>query len=114
MYSVTKRFGRTETRIKDFPKEADAMIFIKEKLLEDIRFKIMASYCLYEGADLLKEFTQQEVQSEETGDSSDGGGASQQRGTGQSFSPTPFATAPRIGPQSYVKDHKDDEKKDEK
>ncbi len=112
MYSVTKRFGRTETRIKDFPKEADAMIFIKEKLLEDIRFKIMASYCLYEGADLLREFTQQEVETGETGDSS--GSGSQQRGTGQSFAPTPFATTPRIGPQSFVRDNKEDDKKDEK
>lgn len=112
MYVVTKRFGRAETRLSDFSKEQDAINFIYEKLREDIRFKVNATYGLYEGADILKEFKQSDVPDNHSGssgptgsDTSAQGGA----GRGTSFNPTPFNTAPRPAglPHNWVKDEDD-------
>lgn len=109
MFVVTKRFGRSETRMGDFRQQKDAESFIQEKLQDDIRYKINATYGLYEGADLLKEFKQSDVVMKEsdTGgtDSSSAGGAGQR----SSFTPTPFNTAPRPTgmPQNWVKDEED-------
>lgn len=110
MFAVTKKFGRQENRIKDFPKEAEAIEFIMDKLREDIRFKIMASYCLYEGADLLREYTHADV-AVETPAATEESGGSAGKGSGRSFAPTPFATTPRVGPQSWIRE--DDDKKNE-
>lgn len=109
MFSVAKRFGRSESRLDNFNKQADAEKFIQEKLQEDIRFKVNATYALYEGADLLREYTQDDVVSAPADTSSSAQGA----GSRSSFTPTPFNTAPRPGgvPHNWVKD--DDGKKDE-
>jgi hypothetical protein len=115
MFVVTKRFGRAETRLRDFSKEADAKKFIQEQLQDDIRFKLTATYGLYEGADLLQEYTQQDaIKQESTGDSSSGGSEGQGAGSRSSFSPTPFNTTPRPGgmPPNWIKD--EDENKDKK
>jgi hypothetical protein len=108
MFIVAKKYGRTETRLKDFRKEEEAVSFIMEKLNEDIQFKIMATYCLYEGSDLLREYTQSDALTTSSA-KEESESQAQGKGSGQSFRPTPFGTTPRIGPQSFVKN---DEGKD--
>jgi hypothetical protein len=113
MFVVTKRYGRTETRVGDFTKEQDAVKFIMEKLQEDRNFKLIATYGLYEGVDLLKEYTQDNllVSGEDSG-TADTTSASK-TGSGKSFAPTPFNTAPRLGPQTWIKDTNPDNENDE-
>jgi hypothetical protein len=114
MFVVTKRFGRSETRVGDFSKQADALKFIQEKLREDILYKINATYGLYEGADLLQELKQSDVVTTQT-DSSTllSGDSTGAPGSRSSFSPTPFNTAPRPTgmPPNWIKDEDDDKKK---
>jgi hypothetical protein len=113
MFVVTKRFGRSETRVGDFSKQADAEKFIQEKLREDIRFKINATYGLYEGADLMQEFKQSDVVEESDSSSGSSSSSSQGAASGSSFAPTPFNSAPRPSgmPHSWVKEE-DDKKKE--
>jgi hypothetical protein len=113
MFVVTKRFGRSETRAGDFSKQVDAEKFIKEKLCEDILYKINATYGLYEGVDLLQEFKQSDVIDESTDSSASSTDSTGSSGSRSSFSPTPFNTAPRPTgmPQSWVKDEEDGKKK---
>lgn len=114
MFVVTKRFGRSETRLGDFKKEIEAKQFIQKQLQDDIRFKLTATYGLYEGADLLQEFTQQDAIKQSADDSSSGSDSSGQgAGSRSSFSPTPFNTAPRPGgvPHNWVKDENEDKDK---
>lgn len=110
MFVVTKRFGRIETRVNEFKQYNEAERFILEKLREDIQFKLMATYCLYEGADILREFTQADAEADtESGASSDSSGSEGGKGTGKSFAPTPFSTSPRLGPHTWIKDDNKDE-----
>lgn len=114
MFVVKKRFGRAESRLSEFAKEQDAINFIMEKLKEDARFKSMAVYCLYEGADLLREYSQSDIPQEASESDADAGSGAQQKGSGQSFRPTPFNTTPRLGPQTWIKEDKKDEDEDDK
>jgi hypothetical protein len=109
MFVVTKRFGRSESRMSDFAKQSDAEKFIQEKLQEDIRFKVNATYGLYEGADLLREFSQRDAVATPAAASPVDAGSAQAAGSRSSFTPTPFNTAPRPGgiPHSWVKDEDD-------
>lgn len=112
MFIITKRYGRNETRISDFRTEQEAVAFIMEKLKEDKHFKLMATYCLYEGADLLKEYTQTDIPVSASDAAEDT--AASGKGSGKSFAPSPFSTTPRLGPQTWIKEDskdKDDEKK---
>ena len=114
MFVVTKRFGRSETRLRDFNKEADAKQFIQDQLQDDIRFKLLATYGLYEGADLLQEFTQKDIiEQASDSDSSSSGGSGQGAGSRSSFSPTPFNTTPRPGgmPPNWIKEEGEDKDK---
>lgn len=107
---------RNKTRIGNFSKEQEAVHFIMDKLQEDRHFKSVATYCLNEGADLLKEYTQDDLVTPTKNQiDEDASGASQQ-GSGKSFAPTPFSTTPRLGPQTWVKDvsKEEDEGKDKK
>ncbi len=112
MFSVTKRFFRSEMREKDFAKLQDAENFIYEKLREDILFKVNATYCIYEGADFLKEYTQKEVASSTS--SSESASSSQQQSGRKVFSPTPLSTTPRPKgmPQNWRDEKEDDNKKE--
>lgn len=115
MFVVTKRYGRNESRVGDFRAEQDAITVIMEKLKEDRHFKLMATYCLYEGADLLKEYTQDAIPVSASDNSSAADAAGSQKGSGKSFAPTPFNTTPRLGPQTWIKDdntNEDDKDKD--
>jgi hypothetical protein len=118
MFFVTKCFipSRREIREKDFSRQEEAEKFIQEKLQEDIIYKVAATYglyegILYEGADLIEEFTQKDVISagpvfSRTSDSS------QAAGTGETFNPSPFTTTARPdGPQNWKKEREEDKPK---
>ena len=110
MYYVAQRFGSTETRIKDFSNEPEALRFIMEKLQEDKLYKLNAVYCLYEGMDLIGEYSQDDLVQAPTDEES----SASQKGSEKSFRPTPFNTTPRLGPQSWIvggDDDKDDKSK---
>ncbi len=111
MYVVKKHFGRTETRAGDFRTEQEAIAAIMDKLKEDKNFNLPATYGLYEGMDLIKEYTQDDIPASATEPSSDSTGASG-KGSGKSFAPNPFSTTPRLGPQTWVKDDNKDEGED--
>ena len=115
MYSVTKFFGRSEMREKNFSNLHDARKFIQEKLLQDIDHKIKATYRIYEGADFIEEITQKDaVQPHSSSSDSGSASSSGSKGSKQVFSPTPLSTRPRPGgiPQNWkdVKDEDDKEK----
>jgi len=110
MYKVKKRFGRgSEMDVgKNFNNENEAKTYINEKLLEDYNFKITdIIYSLYEGFDKLGEFGQRDLVQPTKEESA----SSQQKGSGQSFSPTPFQMGPR--PKGMpVSGFKEDDKKE--
>lgn len=109
MFKVTKRFtSRSESFLQEFKQEVDAENFIKEKLREDRHYRVTAVYCLYEWDELIREYTQNDTPTEISSTSE----GSQQKGSGISFNPTPFNTAPRIPgmPHSWVKDEEDKKK----
>jgi hypothetical protein len=117
MFTVFKCFGRSEAREKDFTRIEDATNYILAKLQDDITFKINANYRIYEGADMVKELTQQDApktstsSSDSSSDSSSGSGSAS-KGSKQVFSPTPLSTTlrPPGVPQNW-KDVPDDDKK---
>ncbi len=119
MFLVTKRFGRNESRLQSFKNEQDAEQFIIEKLREDKQFKVIATYCLYEGADLIREYTQSDIPVGGTASSSSSSDDHQTAGGGQgrgsSFTPNPFSTSPKPAgmPQGWGS-AKDDEKEKNK
>lgn len=113
LYKVTKQYGRgTETRIAEFNDTNDAKKFIQEKLAEDARLKVKATYRLLEGMDVLEEFTESQVTDTSSSSSSSSSGGAGQR---SSFQPTPFNATPRPPgmPHNWIKDedNKDDEGK---
>jgi hypothetical protein len=114
MFVVKKHFGSSQVRVGDFKNQADAEKLIQEKLREDIRFKVNATYGLYDWDELLREFKQSDVVADATksSDSAADNSSGQGAGSRSSFSPTPFNTAPRPGgmPHSWIKDE-DDKKK---
>ena len=105
LYRVTKQFPRgPEIDQQKFMKREQAELFIQEKLAEDARFKLLTIYRLYDDLDmLLKEYAAAETDSPDPRNS---GGAAGSPGSSQSFSPTPFNTAPRPGglPPSSFRD----------
>ncbi len=115
MYYVAKRFGRTETRLQEFSKEPEAVSFIMEKLQEDKLYKLDAVYCLYEGADIVQEYSQSDVVAPAESSGAESDTAASGKGSDKSFRPSPFSTTPRIGPQTWIvgddKDQKDDDEK---
>ncbi|MEO9204121.1 MAG: hypothetical protein ABI296_00220 [Gammaproteobacteria bacterium] len=114
LYRVTKQYGRgTETPVAEFNDLEEAKLFINGKLLEDERVKVKATYRLFEGMDLVNEFSESWLKSSS---SDDEGSASGATGAGRSsgFQPTPFNTAPRPTglPHNWVKDE-DGKKEDD-
>lgn len=113
MFVVTKRFGRAESRLSDFTKEKDAIDFIFAQLADDKRMVITATYGLYEGADLLREYSQENLPT--TASEADAADAtSADKSSGKRFAPTPFSTTPRLGPQTWVKDDGKNDEDDKK
>lgn len=105
MFKVVRRLGRNETVLEQFNKQQDAEKFIFEKLREDTLYKLVSSYLLYEGMDILREYTEKDLPPEVPSSS----GSSQ--GSRQSFNPTPFNAAPRPAsmPKSGFKEESDDD-----
>ncbi len=111
LYKVTKQYARgSDAPVAEFNELNDAKLFIEAKLQADARLKVKITYRLFEGIELLQEFT-------ESSQPASSGGAGQGQGAQQSssFQPTPFKTAPRPGgmPQSWIKDSgkKEEDKK---
>lgn len=113
IYRVTKKYGRgSETNVGQFKTLNESKTFIQKQLADDALHKISSIYTLYEGFDLIEEFDQSTL--DNTASSEDEGSSGQQRGSSQTFSPTPFSTTPQPKgmPRSWVKD--EDDKKDQK
>lgn len=110
LFTVMKCFGRSETRENEFKKQSDAEQFIRDKLREDINLKINAIYRIYEGMDLLKEFTQKDAASAPIAPTSASESGSQQKGSRQVFSPSPLQTSPR--PKGIMSPHWKNENED--
>lgn len=113
IYRVTKKYGTgADILVTQFNNINDAKKHIQEKLIEDARYKLKVTYRLWEGMDMLEEFTEAQVtESASDSDSGAGSGAGQRSG----FQPTPFNMAPRPPgmPHSWIKDD-DDQKDDDK
>ncbi|EKD54246.1 MAG: hypothetical protein ACD_60C00105G0004 [uncultured bacterium] len=105
LYKITKQYARgTDIPVAEFNDMNDAKLFVSAKQEEDAKLRVKVTYRLFEGLDLLQEFTES---AGSTSISSSGGGVQQK----SSFQPTPFNNAPRPAgmPHSWVKD---DEKKE--
>jgi hypothetical protein len=114
MYKVTKKFARgSESPVGSYKTMAEAKQVIQEKLAEDAAHKVMATYCLYEGFDLMEEFDQSKLQTSAASGDQEGSGSSSSKSSSQSFRPTPFSMtpAPKGTPRSFIVD--EDKKKDE-
>ena len=112
MYRVTKKYLRgSAVSLGEFADKEEALTFITAKLEEDFRYKVNASYQLYQGALLIEEFAANENGAEPSGGAEAGSG--KPSGT-QTFNPTPFNMTPRPGglPHNWVKDS--EKKEDEK
>ena len=113
MYIVKQRSAARpgEQEIMRLLKEPDAVQFIQEKIQQDLLYKMNNIYTLYEGDDFLREFTQDSVIAiQSTSSEEDTGSQASGKSSTQSFRPTPFNTAPRIGPQSYIRDEENEDK----
>ncbi len=113
LYKVKKQYARgASTLVAEFDTMNDAKLFIAANLAEDARLKVKAMYQLLEGMDVIEEFTEAELPSTSSTESS--GGASGGQGQRSSFQPTPFNATPRPPgmPHSWIKD--DDTKEDDK
>lgn len=109
-YKVNKLYSRgSDIPIAEFSEITDAKLFINQKLYADANLKLNITYRLLEFTELLEEFNQDKGESGSF--SGSGGGPSQARSSGQTFSPTPFNNAPRPPgmPHNWIKD--DDKKK---
>ncbi len=106
LYKVAKQFARgPEVSVAQFNNMNEAKQFIFEKLAEDVRMKLKVTYRIYEGMDLVEEFTESQLPKSVTdsGSSSGSGAGSGQR---SGFQPTPFNNSPRPPgmPPNWVKD----------
>lgn len=110
MYAVKKQFQKgPEMQVAQFAKRDLAEAFIQKNLTEDFRLNVSTKYRLYDDLDILiKEYTANDLAKESKSSAS-----SQGTSHGQTFSPSPFNTAPRPGglPHSSFKKPEEDEKK---
>ncbi len=110
LYKVTKQYARgTDVPVAEFNDINDAKIFVFARLAEDAKLKVKVTYRLFEGIEMLEEFSESPA--------SASGGVSQTSGSsaGQksSFQPTPFNAAPRPPgmPHNWIKDDEEKSKK---
>ncbi len=118
LYKVKQQYARgtAKTVVAEFNDANDATLFIQAKLLDDLnRLKVRVIYQLLEGDDLVKEFTEAQVDNtnKPTMSSSTSGGSAAGSGQRSSFQPTPFNPSPRPSgiPHSWIKDEPDDKDK---
>ena len=116
MYKVTKKYARgSESPVGSYKTLQEAKKIIHEKLAEDAAHKVTATYCLYEGLDLMEEFDQSKLQTS-AGSQEDSGGSAGGKSSTQSFRPTPFSMtpAPKGTPRTWVQDEDDKKEEDKK
>lgn len=109
-YKVTKQYGRgPESACAEFKELTDAQFFIDKKLPEEAALGSAVTYRIMDGMDIISEHDASKVRVE-AGVSSGSAGA---KGSGSSFQPTPFNTAPRPAgsPQKWLKDDEDEKKR---
>ena len=117
LYRVTKQFERgPESTLHQFMKREEAAVFIQERLADDARFKVPATYRIYDDLDeVLKEYTLADYLAHPPASSSSSESSSQSAGKSSSFNPTPFSTRPQPSalPRSWVNevDEEDHKKK---
>lgn len=114
IYRVTKKYARgPESPVGTYKNLNDARKVIQDKLADDAAHRVIASYCLYEGFDLIEELDQSALKVTER-DQGQGESSGQGKSSTQSFRPTPFSTTPmpKGTPRSFIVD--EDDKKDEK
>jgi hypothetical protein len=107
LYKVAKQFARgAETSVADFNNMNEAKQYIYEKLAEDARMKLKVTYRIYEGMDLVEEFTESQLPQSASSSESSSGSSSAGSGQRSGFQPTPFNTSPRPSgmPPNWVKD----------
>lgn len=113
LYRVTKQYGRGgESPVAQFDNMKDAKALIQEKLLEDERFRVKATYRLWEGMDLLREFTEADIERSSSGRDSESDGGAGGAGQRSRFQPTPFNATPRPSgsPPNWIKDEDEEDK----
>lgn len=112
IYKVTKRYQHgSETQVGTFKTFVAATEFIQDQLQNDADHKVIATYHLYEGMDLLEKFDQSKrVEKKNATQGQEAG--SQQGGSGQRSGPSPLSTRPQPKgmPQSWG--HADEPKKE--
>ncbi len=109
LFKVTKQYSRgSDIPVAEFNDINDAKSFIEAKIDYDVRVKVKVTYRLFEGMELLDEFSTDQA-------SSGGSQSSSGAGTGQTtrFQPTPFNATPRPQglPPNWLKD--DDNSKED-
>ncbi len=114
LFKVTKQFvGGRELDLQAFLKRDAAEAFVQDKLTDDLRFKIQATYRIYDDLDsLLREYTPADAVAASTGGQSSSG----KPGSSQSFNPTPFNTKPQPGglPHNWITNEEDKEDEEDK
>ncbi len=107
MYNIKKKFqNRPESPIGHPCKSlAEAQQIVQKHLKMDADHRVNATYMIYEGMDLVETLDQSKLQ-KTAGSEAPSDTGSQQKGTGQRFSPTPFnmTPAPKGSPRSPFKD----------
>jgi len=115
LYQVSKEFQRgSETYIAKFSERTDAEAFLRMKHEADQLLKINVIYRLYERAQMIEALGGDAAVGAVMGPSQESSAAAGGKGSGSTFSPTPFNMAPRPGgmPHNWVKD--EDKKEDSK
>src|SRR5580704_17610836 len=113
MYVIKKKFlNRPETPIGHPCKSLnEAQEIVQKNLKMDADHRVNATYMIYEGMDLVETLDQSKLE-KSSGSEAPADTGSQQKGTGQRFSPTPFnvTPAPKGSPRSPFKDQDKDKK----
>lgn len=112
-FKVTKQYGRgSDSFCAEFGDLNDAKTYIAEKLEPEAKMGVKVTYRIYEFGELLAEFDPTKIPQTKSSTPAQTEQGSSGKGSGSTFSPTPFATAPRPSgtPPKWIKD--DDEEKE--
>lgn len=110
LYRVTKSYaGRPEQEVQRFKTIHSAKEFISDEIESAILMKIHLIFRIYEGVDLMETYDSTKPHPELK--KAEAGSESGSKGSGASFRPTPFNTAPTPGglPKRWLKDAEDEE-----
>lgn len=110
-YRVNSYFGRGNSHpCAQFKDLSDAGLFIEQKLKADNRLRLEVTYRIYEFDELVKEYPPIK---DSFGETASKESAASGKGTGSSFTPTPFNMAPKPAgvPQKWNTFSDDEESK---